>query len=288
MKNVRWLVIGIALVAPVLATAQSTACKPDKDDNESKLLAFFAAPLTFSSSGHAGNITAGDVRVGFDVTYLPTPDAAIRTPDTCYRNDKTENTQLSSFLPRPRLIIGLADGLALEAMYLPPVTILDATPNLFSAALSYTRPLGVTRFSVSARGHATLGEVKGPITCASDVIQTTDPTGNCYATSPSEDTYKPNVVGGELAIGYAASDRLRTYVGTGFSSLRPRFQVGYVDANGVVDNQMVEVDLTRMSVFGGGSYSLGGRTALTFEVYSVPQDVTTIRVGGSFALRGAH
>ncbi len=273
---------------PTIGLSQSTACRPGPDDNESRLMAFFAAPLAFSPAGQILDIRAGDVRVGLDVTYVPTPDAAIRSPETCYRNDKTENTQLSSVFPRPRLVIGLADGVALEAMYLPPVTVLDATPNLLSAALSFRRTIGFTRFSYTVRGHATLGEVKGPITCSADAIQTSDPLASCFATEPSEDTYKPNMVGGELFFGYAASDRLRTYLGAGYTSLKPRFQVGYVDANGVVDNARVMVNLTRISLFGGGSYALGGRSALTFEVYSVPEDVTTVRVGGSFALRGAR
>lgn len=249
------------------------------------MLGFFAAPIAFSPGGNLSAMRAGEVRVAFEATYVPKPSKSITSPEQCYTSNKTENTQLSPVFPRPRLAIGIFDGLSIEATYLPPVTVMDATPNLFSVALAYVKPLGSGGLSVAARAHGTLGSVKGPITCSPDVIQTSDPSGICYATEPSEDTYKPKMYGVEGALGFGGGSRYSGYVGTGFTWLKPRFHVGYVDAAGVVDNTVVIVDLERIAAFAGGRWDYTDAIGFTAEVYSVPKDVTTFRVGASYRLR---
>jgi hypothetical protein len=284
------LASALALLAVVSthALAQGDVCKPGSDTNEAKMLAYFATPLAFSPSGHAGGMRRGEVRVSFDATYIPAPSSSITSPEVCYSPNKKENTELSPVLPRPRVAIGLGGGFHAEAMYLPPVTVLDATPNMLSMALGYTKSLPGGKTAFSVRGHATIGEVSGPITCSKDVIQTSRPTGLCYATRPSDDTYKPNMYGAEGIVSFGGTSRWPFYLGAGFTSLRPRFQVGFVDANNVVDDTEIEVDLTRVSAFAGGAWKANPRFALTAELYSVPQDLTTIRLGGSFTLRNGR
>lgn len=249
------------------------------------MLAFFAAPIAFSPSGAVSSMGAGEVRLGFEATYVPSPSREITSPEVCYTSAKTENTELSPVFPRPRITVGLGAGFAIEASYLPPITVMDATPNLFSVALGYSRAMGAGGTVALLRAHATVGEVKGPITCAPDVIQDSNASGVCYADEPSEDTYKPNMVGLEGAIGFGGSSRLRTYLGAGVTSLMPRFHVGFTDLLNNVDTTRVEVDLTRVALFGGAAFRLNSRVWLTTELYSVPQDVTTIRLGGSYVLR---
>lgn len=249
------------------------------------MLAFFAAPITFSPAGNVAPMTAGEVRLGFDATLVPTPSEKIRHPEICYTNSKTENTELSPIFPRPRVAVGLGGGFALEATYMPPITVMDATPNLFQVALGYARGIGTGGMSFLLRGHATIGQVKGPITCSPDVIQTTNPTGTCYATAPSEDTYKPNMVGFEGALRFGGNSRLQAYVGGGVLSLRPRFHVGFTDFRGNVDTTRVIVDLTRLTAFAGAAFKANSKFSLTAELYSQPEDVTTIRAGGLYVLR---
>ena len=252
------------------------------------MLAFFAAPIAFSPAGTLAPMRRGEVRLSLDVTYVPSPGDDITSPDVCYRNDKTENTELSSVFPRPRLAVGLAQGLALEATYLPPLTVMDATPNLVALALAYARPFGTGGMSYALRTHLTLGSVKGPITCSPEVIQTGNPAGACYATEPSDDTYKPNMYGLEAALGFGGNSRFASYVGAGYTMLRPRFQVGYRDANGILDNTRIIVDLNRFTAFAGGTWRLSDVLGLTAELYSVPEDVTTFRVGGAYRLRAGR
>ncbi|MGQ0764433.1 MAG: hypothetical protein ACT4OZ_02085 [Gemmatimonadota bacterium] len=276
-----------SLAAAGVAESQ-VVCRPDKDEREARLLAFFAAPIAFSPAGAATAPARGEVRLSFDGTWVPTPSDDLSRPERCYNNSKTENTSLSSVFPRPRLMVGLASRIWFEASYLPPVTVMDATPNLFSAALATAVPIGSGgATSLLLRTHVTIGQVKGPITCSSSVIQTSNPNGLCYANEPSEDTYKPNMFGGEVAAVFngRGGGRLDAYLGAGVTSLRPRFEVGFTDAANNIDNTIVEVDLVRVAAFAGGRWRVGPRTALTAEVYSVPQDITTFRLGGSYTLR---
>lgn len=282
----RFIPATLVTLTALSSTEAQEPCRPGKDSNEAKMLAFFAAPVAYSPAGNVGWLRAGDVRLSFDATYVPSPGDDISRSEIC--NDKGENTELSPVFPRPRLALGLGRGLALEVSWLPPVTVMDATPNLFSVGLSYLVPFGDRGMSFTARGHATAGTVKGPITCADDVIQDDDPFEVCYATRPSEDTYKPNMFGLEGVLGFGGQSRVSTYLGLGYTFLRPRFQVGFVDVNGNVDNTRIEVDLQRVAAFAGGIWHLSDRVGLTAELYSVPEDVTTVRIGGSWALRTAR
>ncbi len=285
--------IFLALVAStgsVASVASVDECRPPKGSSEAKLLAFFAAPIAFSPAGHAERLAPGAVRLSFDITYVPKPAASIRRSSVC--ENKGENTALSPVFPRPRLAVGLPGGFFLEGSYLPPITVLDATPNLGSVALGWTRTLSGSDEGVGAwltlRTHATFGKVKGPITCSSDALQSTAINQPCYGNTPSDDTYEPNMLGAEGMLGWSGSGRFAGYVGAGYTSIKPRFQVNFTSLQGNLDNTKVLLDDSRIAAFAGGRYRVGGRINLTGELYSVPKDLTTVRVGASFMLRSAR
>jgi hypothetical protein len=280
------VVLGFVSAANLLAGGE---CRPPKDSSEAKLLAFFAAPIAFSPAGHADRMAPWSFRLSFDVTYVPTPAASIRRASYCHR--KSENTELAPIFPRPRLAMGLPGGFFVEGSYLPPVTVMDATPSLGSVALGWSRtlralPTGGSTW-ITLRAHATFGEVNGPITCSEDALQLASASQPCYGTTPSDDRYEPNMVGGEGIVGWSGGGRLSAYVGGGYTSIAPRFQVNFTPQGGTLDDTRVLLDDSRYTAFAGGRYRLSARTALTAELYSVPKDVTTIRVGGSWMLRTA-
>lgn len=272
------------------AVAAQGVCEPPKSSNEAKLLAFFATPIAFSPGGQLAGLRAGQLRVGFDAAYVPSPSNSVQQPEACYGVKKTENTDLSPVFPRPRIAVGLPGGLVLEGSYLPPVTVADAEPNLGSVALS--RPFRIRgtdeqgSLDLLARGHATFGRVRGSITCPEKNLQQQDPNAACYGDTQSHDTYKPNMVGGELAlVKEAAGQRWGAYALSGVTLLRPRFQVGFQYLSGPFDDTKIVVDLTRVALGAGAWYRVGASIALTGEIYSVPTDATTFRLGGSYTLR---
>lgn len=275
--------IAVVLLTAPPASAQGT-CRPNEDDNEAKLLAFFTAPIAFSPAGNITALNAGQVRLTLEATYVPEPSREISRSQVCYAN-KAEKTQLSPVFPRPRAAIGLGSGWALEASYLPPVTVADATPNLASVAISRLTSIGSA--GLLLRAHATFGKVEGAITCPEASLQQSNFNQPCYGTRKSEDTYKPNMFGGEVALAFAGAARFSGYAGAGYTSLRPRFQVGFQDSRpGVAyDDTRIVVDLNRFSLFGGGVLKVAPQFGLLAELYSVPEDVTTFRVGANFVWR---
>lgn len=280
-------VLSVRVVTPTLLVAAATAahaqCKVDKTSNEAKLLAYYAAPLVFSPSGSLETMKAGSIRLGFEVTAIPAPADRLRHTSKCF-TPKEENSQLSPIFPRPHVAVGLGAGLFIEGMYLPPVTVLDATPNMASVALGYARNL-TAKLGVAVRGHATFGNVKGPITCNKEALQNSNPDAACYGTDQSKDTYKPNIVGADAAIIASLGPKISWYGGAGFASLKPRFTVGFQQLDGFYDHTLVVVDLTRFSLETGAAFLFRKALAVTAEVYSVPQDLTTVRIGGTWLLR---
>jgi opacity protein-like surface antigen len=281
-----------ALVAVGLPAATSAQCVVPRGSNEARLLAFFAAPIAFSPAGNLSRLAGGDLRVSFDATWVPAPPAAIQKSNLCFKKDKQENTELAPVFPRPRVALGLGAGFYVEGSYLPPVTVLDAQPNLGSVAIGYVRTISTSpegrEMAVAVRLHSTFGRVRGPITCSEDALQQESASVACYGTAPSKDTYKPNMMAAEGALTWRGRGPVAAYVGAGYTSLKPRFQVGFQPTGERFDDTKVEVDLNRVAAFAGGSYRVGARGAITGELYSVPQDVTTFRLGARWMLRGSQ
>jgi hypothetical protein len=276
-----FVIVATCLAARYTAGAQ---CKVSASSNEGKLLAFYTAPIAFSMATAPEVMRPGSFRVGAEGEYIPKPSPAIERTGLCF-TQKSEHTSLSPVFGRPRITIGGPLGLALEAAYLPPVTIARATPNLFSFAVSEAHHF--SRGPISAgttlmlRVHATTGNVKGPITCPSSSLQQTSSTSPCYGTAPSKDTFHPDMLGGEVAAGFApGSSGLSFYVGAGANRIDPHFQVDFADLNDHVDRTKVQLGspVFRATVFGGLTKVVRQIIDVGAQVYSVPSDATLVRL----------
>ncbi len=286
----RGLVIGMALLA-VQQQQAAAQCKVKTGSNEAKLLAFYTAPIVFSMATAPQEMPPGSIRIGAEGEYIPKPDPAIERTGACF-TQKSEKTSLSPVFGRPRITVGGPFGFALEAAYLPPVTIARAKPNLLSVAISHAHHLAFGPASsgttLMLRAHGTIGNVKGAITCPRSSLQQSSPSSPCYGTSPSKDTFHPNMFGGEIAAGFApGSGGISFYAGAGANRIDPHFQVGFTDGNGNVDATQVQLEkpLVRGSVFGGVTAVLRRILDVGAQVYSVPSDATLFRLNGGVRFR---
>ncbi|MFL5636573.1 MAG: hypothetical protein ACJ79F_07675 [Gemmatimonadaceae bacterium] len=282
------LITAVALLA--VNGSAAAQCKVKSSSNEGKLLAFYTAPIVFSMAAAPEEIPPASIRIGAEAEYLPKPDRSIEQTGACF-TQKSEHTSLSPVFGRPRITVGGPFGLALEAAYLPPVTIARATPNLFSFAVSQAHHFAIgpaKGTTVMLRVHGTFGNVKGAITCPRSQLQQTSPSSPCYGTSPSKDTFHPDMFGGEIAAGFAPGDRgISFYGGAGANRIDPHFQVGFTDANGNVDVTQVQLDkpLVRAAIFGGVTAVLRRILDVGAQVYSVPADATLFRLMGGIRIR---
>jgi hypothetical protein len=285
----RGLIVGVlVLVAQQEVAAQ---CKVETDSNEGKLLAFYTAPIVFSMATAPQEMRPGSIRLGAEGEYIPKPDRAIEQTGACF-TQKSEKTSLSPVFGRPRITIGGPFGFAFEAAYLPPVTIARAKPNLFSFAISHAHNFAVGPTSSGTtlmfRFHSTLGNVKGAITCPRSQLQQSAPSSPCYGNSPSNDTFHPDMFGGEIAAGFApGSGGISFYAGAGANRIDPHFEVGFTDLNGNVDATQVQLEnpITRATVFGGVTAVLRQILDVGAQVYSVPSDATLFRLHGGIRFR---
>jgi hypothetical protein len=286
---VRNSIVVLVALAGVAIPAARAQCRPGANSNEAKLLAFYSVPITFSALDAPNRESAWHVELQAEVSPVPTADPSIEHASECFTASAKQHSRLTSVFARPRAILTLPFGLAIEASYIPPVQVGDAKPNLGSAAISETAALhGFGPFGSSAlmlRADGTIGHVRGPITCSQSSLQQSEPDSACFGDHPSNDTFSPTMFGLEGVYGVKSrGGRFEFFAGTGVSWLRPRFEVGFTNLDGDVDNTKVEVNLQRWSLLGGATLNLPARFALTTEVYSVPKDVTTWRLAASYRL----
>jgi len=279
--------IGMMCVTTLKLGAQ---CKVSSASNEGKLLAFYTAPIAFSIATAPMVTNAGYIRFGAEVEYLPKPDPALEQTGACF-TQKSEDTSLSPVFGRPRITIGVPLGFTIELAYLPPVTIARAKPHLLNFAVAQTTHWTVgpaNGTTVMLRGHGTFGNVKGAITCPEGSLQQSAQGSPCYGTEPSNDTFHPDMFGGEIAAAINPLSRsVALYAGVGANRIDPHFQVGFTDANGNVDRTEVKLNspLTRATVFGGATATVRDVFDIGLQIYSVPSDATLFRLNGGFRFR---
>ena len=283
---VRRAVLGLALLAaatPAAAQLNDT-CTPGKQSNEARTMAIFDVPLAFSNAAAPALRPAGRLQVGIELSYLPKVDAAVATPTVC-RPDKhgPENTDLLFAAPRPRAWLGLPGGFVLEASWIPPIRMSEVRANVVGVALSRVTDLKSHGLVLDFRAHASAGVVKAPITCDDAALQ--DAGSPCYQGTRSNDAFKPNILGLSAALGWGLGGTLRPYAGAGYNHLAPRFQVNFTNQFDVVDRRHVVVDLDRLVLFAGVSWSASRRLDFSGELYSAPVDAVTGRVTGRVRLR---
>jgi len=177
---------------------------------------------------------------------------------------------------RLRASVALPAHVLLELSWIPPITLKHMRANLVGVAIGKTHPLSPT-LALSARAHALFGNITGPFTCPDDAVA--DATSQCFNGTRSSDRLEPNVFGADVALGWRRPlHNFSWYAGAGYSRLRPRFRVHFVDAQGVRDSTRVEVDLDRATFFAGGSRALDS-WRFSLEAYAANRDGMTLRAG---------
>lgn len=272
----QFLAIVGALLAGTAPLSAQGDCSPDTDSREADLFAHFSVPLAFSSAQAPWIFSPGSIQVGLEGTLLPDANDRIATPTTCRPGKGPENVNILAAFPRPRLAYALMNGVLLEASWTPPITLKGVKPNLWSFALSRVVPFNRHGALLMGRIHATIGSITAPFTCPDEALE--DPVSECFDGTRSADKYSPNIFGVELGLGFPmAQGKFRPYFGTGYNILHPRFQVHFRNAIGDLDKRKVDVNLSRIALFGGATYAPSRDVMISGEAYSTPSDQVTAR-----------
>jgi hypothetical protein len=277
----------VAGAHPLAAQDCTLGNLPD-NSNEAEIFRIRGAATAFGRAIAPSALHPGAVVLMMEGTTLQEIDQETATPSYCRAGKPAENVNLMSVLPRPRVILGAADGITVEASWIPPISVNGVKANVFGFALARTVAAGPGLLSM--RAAATLGEIRAPITCTEEQIAV-DP-GDPAATEcaggdePSSDHYKPNSYSLDLTYGWVlAAGKFKPYVGGGANFLRPRFQVDFIDQFDVRQDQKVETNMTRPAFFGGASWVPTRRFQLSGEYYADPGTAWTARFSMAYGVK---
>ena len=260
-------------------------CFPARNSNEARTMATFEVPLAFSAAAAPTRHPRGVWHFGLEVSSVPNVDRETATPTFCRPGKGPENTDLLFALPRPRVSLSLPAGFVLEASWAPPIRVAEVKAHLFGVGLARMTSLGTGDAVLSLRVHGSFGVIKAPITCPDEALE--DAASECYQGTRSDDSFKPNVLGVEAAIGWPLGRMFRPYLGAGYNHLAPRFQVNFTDQFGEPDRRKVTVDLHRAALFAGVGWQATTALELTGELYAVPADAISIRMAGRIRMGSA-
>lgn len=267
-------VLPLLLAAPLRAQGD---CHPGSDSREADLFAHFSTSLAYSVGQSPWIYRTGSAQFGLEATLLPDASDRMATPTTCRPGKGPENVNLLPGLLRPRFAFALPNGVLLEASWVPPIRVDEVKASLWSFAVSRAVPFNRKGALLMGRAHATVGSLHAPITCPDAALD--DALSECFQGTRSNDRYSPNIFGVELALAFPmAGGRLRPYVGGGYNILHPRFQVHFRNSTGSLDRRKVEVNLSRVALFGGATLALSRDLLLSGEAYSTPSDLVTARL----------
>jgi len=256
-------------------------------DAEGRLMAYYSAALAFSPVSAPRALAPGAIRIGLEASYLPPLSEAQRSAGF----SKTETTNFTSVLPRPRLAVGLPMGISLEGSWIPPVNAFGATANLFSVALSKSFAVR-NDFLLTPRFSGTTGSVRGPITCNDEMSTRSDGDLLFYEhvchDMESEDRFEPTTLSGELVASRSMrGGALSPYLGIGVMNERDRFDIGVRYSDGSIDpnHPILTMTLTRGYGFLGATWAGPRRSAITGELFYAPGSLLTARFQASMLLR---
>lgn len=257
--------------------AQSGCVAPD-GSNEAMLMALKSVPIAFSPARAPGRLGGGKFELGIEGLTVPKASSDELAPTACSADDGLANTNQLVIAGRPRARVGLGKGFAVEAGWIPPLTVNGVQANLLGGSLGWTSSEGPV--IVEVRAHGSFGTVKGSFTCTE--AETQDPSNQCFGATVSHDTFRPAVYGADITVGASlANGKARPYLGGGYNRLTPKFDVNYTTASGSLDDSRVESTLNRATLFGGIGVELSRSVSVTGQLYASLKDAASV----SFTLR---
>lgn len=265
----------VLLVAPIEAQA---GCVAPDGSNEARLMAIKSVPIAFSPARAPRRISGGSVELGVEGLTVPNAPDNTLSPTVCGGDDGLANTNQLVVAGRPRARIGVGGGLALEAGWIPPITVSGVQANLVGGSISWTSNGGPVLIDI--RAHGAFGTVKGSFTCTE--AETQAPSSPCFGATVSHDVFRPAVYGADITLGaLLGGGKARPFLGGGYNRLTPKFDVNYTTASGSLDDSRVQSTLNRATIFGGIAVELSRAISITGQLYASLKDAAT----ASFTLR---
>lgn len=271
------------------AAAQAPAQQIDFDRPEAWALKYFAAVTTFTPLQAPRERAPGTVEIALEGGWVPYLTDTERTVG--FEGTKVEDLNKTPLTARPRLLVGLPAGFAVEAGWLPPIRIHGTQTNLFDAAIEkafFDKPGG----SLGLRLYGQIGHAYGDYTCPADVVRSRPGTpGNPYGCDArSTDVANLNYAGAALTGGIKVAPGVAVHLAGGATYNDLQFQVGAY-WNGTADNTLLTTHGWTGWGAAGVDVALGATASFSAEAFYSPLTVvrppsTSSQNDGLFNVRG--
>ena len=280
LSSRRLVLAALTLATPALA--QGRRALPSGHP-QAQLMGYYAAVMEFSPAGMLS--PAGRIEVGAEATYIPRLSVSDRLVG--FGGTKSENTNFCPVLPRLRAAASLGRW-SVELGYVPPVRACGVSPHMVSGAVTL-HVLLAPRWELAARASAHYGRLDAPITCGKgDVGDAFNPT--CLGGQVSDDRVTPLAFALDYAVTYGGwrARRVEPYVLVGVRREQVDFDVHYVNAGGLLDDQRLGTTLTRVHAAVGAAWEAMPRVRLGGELYYAPGALLTLRTRASYVIGGGR
>jgi hypothetical protein len=240
------------------------------DRPEAWALKYYTAVTTFTGMRAPRARTPGAVEIGIEGGWVPYLDEDQRRVG--FEGTSLEDLNKTPFIARPRVLVALPAGIALEAGWIPPVRLNGGRANLFDGAVEMAfvdRPGG----SFGLRLYGQIGHAMGDFTCPQEVVdQPSGSAGNPQGcTQRSEDTATLNDAGAAVAGGVRVGlATVHGALGATYNDLQ--FQVGAY-TGGFADNTLLKTHGWTGWVALGADFPVGGHAAISGELFYSPLEV---------------
>lgn len=279
------MIVAALLAAGDVAAQERVLERHGFSDPEGRLLAFYSASMAFSPAGIGWDDSR--LSLALEVSHVPYLDKAQRRPSI----DKPESTNLAPFFPRPRMSLGLGSW-RVEASWIPPMRVFDVEANLGSLAIRGPSAT-IGAFRLSPRAWATIGRVRGAMTCSSqEMIGHGSDLELYYATvchgRESDDWFEPRMAAGEAVVSRSlGSGGSSVYGLLGARVDRTRFNIGVLTFDGQrdPDHPILQLSTFRPHVAVGGSWMVRRGVYAGGEMFYAPGSLLTGRVSGRWMIR---
>lgn len=266
----------VASGAAVPASAQPVLDFRDElagDRPEAWAMRWFAAALVPAGGAAERAAARGSLEIAGEAGWLPELSERQRTVG--FGGTKTEDLNRTPVYGRIWGSVGLGAGFTARVGWIPPVEAEGMSADLWTLAIA--RPLVERRrFRLGAALSLDRGAIEGDLTCdAASAHAGDDPVANPYrCEAPSEDELEIEVLGLELAVGWAL-DRNGLWEARLGLALRQLDAELRVDARyaGLIDRTVLAYDGAEHAVSAGLERRAGERARLLLTVVYAPLEV---------------
>lgn len=240
------------------------------DRPEAWALKYFAAVSTFTPLQAPRERAPGAIELSLEGGWVPYLSESERRVG--FNGTKVEDLNRTSVFGRPRILVGLPAGFAVEAGWVPPIEINGAKTNILNGAVEKTF-FDDPRGSFGLRLYGQLGYSMGDYTCPADVVgyPPGSPQNPLGCSQPSTDTARLNDFGAALTGGVKLGGAALHFAGGGtYNDLQ--FQTGAYGAytNGEPDNTLLTTHGWTGWIAGGGDFPIGAKFSISAEAFYSP------------------